>query len=134
MRKEVELSVRTCLVCQQNKVEQRKMARMLQLLPVPNRPWAPSSMDFLDGFLTVEGMMVVMVIVDRFSKYAAFIAIPGSCSTKLATKLFFANVVKICGLPEDIVSDRDPRFTRRFWTALFNMMQFDLKFHTGYHP
>jgi hypothetical protein len=60
----------------------------------------------------VEGMSAVMVVVDRFSKYAVFIAIPATCSAELATKLFFANVVKIFGLSEDIVSDRDPRFTR----------------------
>ena len=59
----------------------------------------------------MEGMTTVMVVMDRFSKYTVFVAIPGSYSAELATKLFFANVVKIFGLPEDIMSDRDPRFT-----------------------
>jgi hypothetical protein len=48
--------------------------------------------------------------------------------------LFFANVVKIFELPEDIVSDRDPRFTGQFWIALFNMMGSNLKFSMGHHP
>jgi hypothetical protein len=106
----------------------------LQPLPVPNRPWAFVSMDFIIGFPTVEGMAVIMVVMDRFSKYAVFIAVSRSCPTELAAKLFFANVVKIFGLLKDIVNDRDPRFTRRFWTALFNMIGFDLKFSIGYHP
>jgi len=50
----------------------------------------------------------------------------------LAAKLFFTHVVKIFGRPEDIVSDRDPKFTGRFSTALFNLMGFDLKFFTSY--
>jgi hypothetical protein len=91
-------------------------------------------MDFIGGFPTMEGMAMVMVVMDRFSKYAIFIAVPESCSVELAAKLFFTNVVKIFGLPKDIVSDRDPRFIGRFWTALFNMMRSNLKFSTGYHP
>jgi hypothetical protein len=134
MREKVELYVKTCLVCQQDKVEQRKEAGLLQPLPVPSRPWASASMDFVGGFPTVEGMSAVMVVVDRFSKYAVFIAVPATCSAELAANLFFANLVQIFGLLEDIVSDRDPRFTGRFWTALFNMMGSDLKFSTGYHP
>ena len=82
----------------------------------------------------MEGMTTVMVVVDRFSKYAVFITIPGSCSAELAAKLFFAYMVKIFGLPEDIVSGRDPKFTERFWIALFNMMGSDLKFSISYHP
>jgi hypothetical protein len=54
-------------------------------------------MDFIDGFPTMKGMAVVMVVLDRFSKYAIFITVPESCSAKLAVKLFFANVVKIFG-------------------------------------
>jgi hypothetical protein len=60
--------------------------------------------------------------------------VPCTCSADLVARKFFANVVKIFGLPEDIVSDRDPKFTGWFWTTLFNMMGFDLKFSTGYHP
>ena len=76
-------------------------------------------------------MNVVMVVVDKFLKYAIFIAVPGSCPAEVAVKLFFAHVVKIFGLPENNVSDRDPRFTRRFWTALFNLMGLELKFSTS---
>jgi len=47
--------------------------------------------------------------------------------------MFIANVVKIFGLPEDIVCDRDPKFIGRFWTALFNIIGSELKFSTGYH-
>jgi hypothetical protein len=106
----------------------------LQRFPVPDRPWASVSMDFLGGFPKVEGMEAMMVVVDRLSKYAVFTTWPSTCSTNLAARMFFANVVKVFGLFEDIVCDRDPRFTGRFWTALFNMMGSKLKFSIGYHP
>ncbi|GLT53153.1 hypothetical protein SLA2020_264430 [Shorea laevis] len=86
------------------------------------------------GFPKVEGMDAVMVVVDRLSKYAVFIAVPSSYPADMAAKLFFTHVVKIFGLPEDIISDRDPRFTGRFWIALFNMMGSELKYSISYHP
>lgn len=82
----------------------------------------------------MNGMASILVIVDRFSKYAIFIATPAACSADVAAELFFKNVVKYFGVPEDIVSDRDARFTGRFWTQLFNMMGTELKFSTANHP
>jgi hypothetical protein len=57
MRDDVELYVNTCLVCRQDKVEQRREAGLLQPLLVPDKPWASVSMDFLGGFPKVEGML-----------------------------------------------------------------------------
>ena len=75
-----------------------------------------------------------MVVVDRFSKYSVFIAAPVLCSSEVAAELFYKHVVKYFGVPVDIVSDRDTRFTGRFWTTLFNMMGTELKFSTANHP
>lgn len=50
-----------------------------------------------------------MVIVEIFSKYAIYIAVPSSCLADLAAKLFFTHMVKIFGLPKDIVSDKRPQ-------------------------
>ena len=67
-----------------------------------------------------------MVVVDRFSKYSVFIAAPELCSSEVAAGMFYKNVVKYFGVPTDIGSDRDTRFTGRFWTALFNIMGTEL--------
>ncbi|CAA0828421.1 Unknown protein [Striga hermonthica] len=134
MLDDVESYVRTCLVCQQDKTEKKKEAGLLQPLPIPDKPFQSLSLDFIDGFPKVKGMASVLVIVDRFSKYGIFIAAPGTCSVDLAAELVFKHVVKYFGMPDDIVSDRDPRFTGRFWTTMFNLMGTELKFSTAYHP
>ncbi|KAG6480490.1 hypothetical protein ZIOFF_063990 [Zingiber officinale] len=134
MENDVEAYVKTCLVCQQDKTERKKEAGLLQPLPIPEKPWVSVSMDFISGFPKVDGMSSIMVVVDRFSKYAIFIAAPSACPSDVAAELFYRHVVKFFGLPNDIVSDRDTRFTGRFWTALFNMMGTDLKFSTANHP
>ncbi|RVW78229.1 hypothetical protein CK203_054712 [Vitis vinifera] len=51
-----------------------------------------------------------------------------------AAKLFFSNVVKHLGCLKDIVSDRDARFTGRFWVELFRLLGSELKFSTANHP
>ena len=71
-------------------------------------------MDFISRFLKVEGFGSILVVVDRFSKYAVFIPTPGECPTEEVVCIFLSNVVKNFGMHEDIVSDRDMRFTGRF--------------------
>ncbi|KAL0302197.1 UNVERIFIED_CONTAM: Transposon Ty3-I Gag-Pol polyprotein [Sesamum angustifolium] len=115
-------------------MERKKEAGLLQTLPIPEVPWQSISMDFVSGFPKVNGLASVLVVVDRFSKYGIFIVAPHACPAETATELFFKNVTKYFGVPKDIVSDRDARFTERFWTTLFNMMGTDLKFSTANHP
>ncbi|CAL5371561.1 unnamed protein product [Camellia sinensis] len=134
MEDDVEAYVKTCLVCQLDKTERKKAAGLLQPLPIPTKPWVSVSMDFISGLPKVNGMRSVMVVVDRFSKYAVFIPAPHACPADVAADLFYKYVVKYFGLPEDIVSDRDTRFTGRFWTVLFNLMGSELKFSTANHP
>jgi len=99
MKDDVEAYVKTCLVCQQDKIEQGAPAGLLEPLPIPHRPWESVSMDFIVRLPTSEGYNWVLVVVDRYSKYATFIP----------AHLFFKHVVKYWGLLRSIVSDRDTR-------------------------
>ncbi|KAK3043574.1 hypothetical protein RJ639_002153 [Escallonia herrerae] len=92
--------------------------------------------DFLADFdyvMESEGCGSIMVVVDRFSKYATFVTSPTDCTAEEATRLFLKNVVKYWGLPKIIVSDRDPRFTGKFWTELFKLLGTELHFSTSFH-
>ncbi|KAK4278290.1 hypothetical protein QN277_016155 [Acacia crassicarpa] len=134
MRDEVELYVKTCLVCQQDKIVNQQPAGLLEPLPVPGQPWESVSMDFISALPKSEGCGSIMVVVDRFSKYATFIAAPTDCTAEEAARLFFKNVVKYWGLPKTIISDRDPRFTGKLWTELFKLLGTELHFSTSFHP
>ena len=58
-----------------------------------------------------------------------------TCIAEIAVDMFYRNVVKYFGLPEDIVSDRDSHFTGRFWTVFFfGLLGSQLKFSTTNHP
>ncbi|KAK3024607.1 hypothetical protein RJ639_044512 [Escallonia herrerae] len=134
MGDEVQEYMKTCLTCQQDKVERKKKAGLLQPLPVPKRPWESVSLDFITSLPKVEDLGTILVVVDRFSKYASFIATPKYCSAEDTTQLFFKYVVKYWGMPQDIVSDWDSRFTGNFWTELFKLFESQLSMSSSYHP
>jgi hypothetical protein len=108
-------------------VLRQKEAGLLQPLPIPESLWILVSMDFIVGFLKVDGMDTVIVIVDRFSKYVVFVATPSICTIEVAVGLFYKHVVKYFMVLLDVVSDCDVRFTGRFWTV-FGLIGTRLKF------
>ena len=67
--------VRECYTCQKNKNENGLTLGLLQPLPIPQAPFMDISMDFIEGLLNFKGKVVVLVVVDRFSKYAHFITL-----------------------------------------------------------
>jgi len=81
-----------------------------------------------------EGFGTIMVVVDRFSKYATFTATTASSKAKEAARIFLRDVVKHWGIPKHIISDRDPRFTGAFWRELFSLLGSELHFSTSFHP
>ncbi|KAE8673495.1 Detected protein of unknown function [Hibiscus syriacus] len=134
MGNDVEAYVKTCLVCQQDKIEQKRPAGLLQPLPIPEKPWETLSMDFIVGLPVSDGFSSIMVVVDRFSKYGTFILASKVCPAEEAARLFLKYVVKYWGVPKTIISDRDTRFTGRFWKELFKLMGSSLNFSTSVHP
>ena len=88
IRDEVEAYVRTCLVCQQDKVEQRRPKGLLEPLPIAECPWDSVTMDFIIRLPKSEDNGSIIVVVDRFSKYATFIATPTDCTAEETTRLF----------------------------------------------
>lgn len=134
MRDDIEVYVRTCLVCQQDKVEHKVPGGLLEPLPVAEKTWDNVTMDFITCLPNSEGFGTIMVVIDRFSKYATFTATIANCKAKEAARLFLRDVVKHWGIPKHIISDRDPRFTGAFWKELFNLLGSKLHFSTSFHP
>ena len=52
-------------------------------------------MDFISALPKSEGCRSIMVVVDRYSKYATFIAAPTDCKVDKATRLFIKHIVKL---------------------------------------
>jgi transposase InsO family protein len=91
-------------------------------------------MDFTEGLPKVHGKSVIFTIVDRFSKYAHFIALSHPYSAASVARMFFDGIVRLHGFPNSIVSDRDPVFTSHMWQDLFKMAGVQLRLSTTFHP
>jgi hypothetical protein len=81
-----------------------------------------------------RGFDAIMVVVDQLSKMPHFIPTKKSAMAQETRRLFFTQVFKHHGLPKDIVSDRDPKFTSKFWQALWKHMGSKLKMNTSFRP
>jgi hypothetical protein len=73
-------------------------------------------MDFITGLPKSEGKSVFMVIFDILTKYTHFCALSHPLKASTFATAFMEIVQKLHGSPKIIVSDRDPIFTRNFWT------------------
>jgi len=101
---------------------------------VPSQVWEEISLDFVDGLPPSTGKTTVMVVVDRLTKYAHFIALAHPYTTKKVAEVFIANVVRLHGMPTAMVSDRDPIFLSTFWKEFFTLQGTQLKMSSAYHP
>lgn len=75
----------------------KKIARLLELLLVPAKPWASVSLDIITHLPKVEEFEAILVIVDRFSKYVMFVPTSKTCLAEMITQLsnnpYFLNTI-----------------------------------------
>ncbi|CAI5738235.1 unnamed protein product [Peronospora farinosa] len=75
-------------------------------------------MDFVFGFpKDAHGNNGILVFVDRFSKMVHLVAVPESITAEGCARVFIDTIFRLHGLPRELVSDRDPRFTAEFWRS-----------------
>jgi len=123
-----------CLVFQQNKFEKIKSLGLLQPLSIPSQHWEEVSMDFITGLPKSEGNSVIMVVFNRLTKYAHFCALYHALKASTIATAFMETIQKVDGNLKIIISDRDPIFTRNFWTELFSCLGTKLTHSSYYHP
>lgn len=123
-----------CTVCQQAKYERVAYPGLLAPLPIPDGAWQMVTSDFIEGLPRYATYNCILVVVDKFSKYAHFLPLSHPFTALQVATTYMNNVFKLHGLPEAIVSDRDKVFTSHVWQELFKLLGTDLKMSSAYHP
>jgi len=127
--------VRSCPECQKNKAARHQPYGLSSPLELPYAPWQSVAMDFITELPVSEKCDQLWVIIDRFTKMAHFIPLlqDGKTAADLA-KIFAREVWRFHGLPTDIVSDRDSRFTSEVWQEFLNLLEIRPRMSTAFHP
>jgi hypothetical protein len=134
MKQDICNFVAECEVCQRNKGETVKSLGTLQPLPIPPAIWKDISMEFITDLPKSGNKSVIMVVVDRLSKYAHFYALQHPFTASMVAQIFMDQVFKLHGMLHSIVSDRDLTFKRNFWQEMFKLQGTQLHLNTAYHP
>lgn len=135
IKRDITEMVAKCLTCQQVKAEHQVPSGLLQPITIPEWKWDHVTMDFVSGLpMTPKKKDSVWVIVDRLTKSAHFIPVRVDYSLEKLAELYLNEIVQLHGVPISIISDRDPRFTSRFWKKLQEALGTKLNFSTSFHP
>jgi len=126
--------VHECTICQFNKHETVPSLGLLQPLPIPSRIWFDMSMDYIEGLPLSHGFSMILVVIDRLTKYRHFLSMAHLYMVATVAQVFLDNVLKLHGLPSTIVSDRDWVFISSFWRELLRLQGTTLAFNSAYHP
>jgi len=114
--------VRSCDECQHSKSPRHAKYGLLQPLEVPYAAWSSISTDFFTQLPESQGKTQIMVVVDRFTKMAHFIGLHEKATAKDVADTFLREVWKLHGLPTEIISDMDAKFSGEFWESLCKML------------
>jgi putative transposase len=104
-------------------------------IETPSQPWQIINMDFITALPPAgrDNYNACLVIVDRFSRLTRFIATHENADAKTTAMLFWHHCWSRSGMPQVIISDRDPKFTFDFWRALSQRLGTRLAFSTSHH-
>jgi hypothetical protein len=133
--RDVEEYVRACASCQMNKARAGPTPGLLQPMPIPETAWDSVSLDLITCLpRTAQGFDAAVVFVDRLTKMTHFQPTRTTVTAEGLAEIFLRTIVVAHGMPLSLVSDRDSKFTSKFWRALTAHTGTRLKMSTAYHP
>ena len=92
-------------------------------------------MDFVSGLpRTGKGHNSIWIVVNRLTKSAHFIPVKTTYTLVQVAEPYIREIVRVHGVPNSIVSDRDSRFTSKFWKSIQHALGTKLKFSTSFYP
>ena len=131
---DVEQYCKTCPICQTTKSSTQRVPGLLHSLPIPTRPWGLIAMDFVGPFPESGGYDYLWVVICRLTSMVHLVPIKTTTTASELAWLYVREIVCLHGLAETIVSDRDSKFTSKFWHEMHKLLRTKLLMSTSFHP
>jgi Integrase zinc binding domain len=129
--------IKGCTTCQQNKNLTHRTKTPLFQIPssVNAKPFSHIAMDLITGLPESNGHNAILTIVDHgCSRVAIFLPCSTTITSAGIAQLYMEHLFRWFGLPQKIISDRDPRFTSHFTWELTKGLGIDQNLSTVFHP
>lgn len=134
MTRQIKKFVSESLICQQIKILQEKPLGLLHPLEIPTAIWEEVSIDFVTWLPPVGSHSVIVVVVDRLSKYCHLGSLPELYTAVSVAQFFADHIVRHYGIPKKLVSNQDKVFLSKFWQELFWRSGTTINMSSAYHP
>jgi hypothetical protein len=134
LHRKVRNYIRECDTCQRDKPARHSPYGELQLSEVPTKPFEWITMDFITKLPESNECDMIMVIVDRLTKFTYMIPTTETITAEIMGNILFRYVFSVHGAPRKITSDRDKLFTSKLWQSLADQIGIEHRLSTAYHP
>ena len=91
-------------------------------------------MDFITGLPESDGYDIILVVIDRLTKMSYFIPYSKDLNAWQFASLFMQNIVRLHGIPRDIITDRGSLFTSELWKQTTEKLGIERRLSTAFHP
>ena len=133
MSQDIESYCKMCGTCATSKDVNSKLTGLLHSLPIPDRLWQLIGLDFMGPLPKSNDFDYLLVIIDRLTSQVHLVPTMTIVTARGIAWLILKEVVRLHGIPESIVSDRDTKFTSIFWKELHRLMGSKLLMSTAFH-
>ena len=134
LRDYVQRYIESCETCKRCKFPRHKSYGLLLPLPISPGMWKSVSMDLIVKLPASQGHNSILVVVDRYSKMSHFIPCKEECTSEEVANLFLSNIVRLHGLPDEVVTDRGSHFIAKFWSQFFYRLKIRCNRSSSRHP
>ena len=126
--------VEGCDGCQRMKNRTEEPVGKLKLSEISEKPWTHLMVDFITKLPVVAGKYAILVVCNRLSKMAHFVATTEATSAEDLARLFKDNIWKLHRLLESVMSDGGPQFVAELTQELNKMLGIETRLSTAFHP
>ena len=134
MKADVLEYCKSCDSCQKTKFGNFNKFGFLIPNPIPSRPYQSIAMDFIVNLPWSGDFNAIFVVVDRLTKQGTFIPCTTGLTAEEFAELFVKHIVCKFGLPDSIITDRDPRWTSDFWKGVARFLKTKMALSSAHHP